>query len=127
MNYQQFVVSMKSRIPNGVILSNPGGGTSKIISYSDTDVTYQRKNSKMSISFEDLYKAYRAFEGKKVYTTDLRAFAPNIFDSKRNGHSCNATFLFSILKLLGKVNEIKGEGKAHHPFYVSILTEEIQP
>ena len=75
------------------------------------------------VAFEDLYKSYSKFKGKKVYTTDLRDLAPEVFDSKRNGHSCNATFLFSILKLLGKVTDIKGDGKANHPSYISIIAE----
>jgi hypothetical protein len=123
MNYQQFVDSIKSRIPFGLTLSNLGGGISTIISYSDENIVYRRGSSKISVSFEDLYKAYSKFEGGNVYTTDLRDFAPEIFDSKRNGHSCNATFLFSILKLLGKATEIKGDGKANHPFYISIIAE----
>ncbi|MCI0552414.1 MAG: hypothetical protein L0287_15800 [Anaerolineae bacterium] len=123
MDYQQFVNSIKSGIPVGVTLANPGGGDSTIISYSDKNIVYRRGNSKISVSFEDLFEAYSKFRGKKVYTTDLRDFAPKIFDSKQNGHSCNATFLFSILKLLGKATEIKGEGKAHNPFYVTIIAE----
>jgi len=123
MNYQQFIDAITSRIPVGVILKNPGGGTSKIISYSEKEIVYQRGNSKKSVSFKNLFDAYNKFMGRKVYTTDLRDFAPNIFDSKQNGHSCIATFLFSILKLFGKVNEIKGEGKANHPFYILISTE----
>lgn len=123
MNYQQFIDSTTSRIPVGVIIKNPGGGTSKIISYSDQTVCYERGKSTISVSFDNLYQAYNQFRGKKVSTKDLRDFAPTVFDSKQNGHSCNATFLFSILKLLGKVSEIKGEGKANHPFYVSINAE----
>jgi len=123
MDYQQFVASIKSSIPIGVKLTNPGGGTSTIISYTDKNIVYQRRNSKITVSFEDLFNAYSKFKGKKVYTTDLRDYAPKVFNSKQNGHSCNTTFLFSILKMLGKVTEIKGEGKANHPFYVSIIAE----
>jgi len=121
MSYHQFANAIKSKIPIGAVLANPGGGTSTIISYSEAEIVYRRGNSKIHVSFEVLYKAYSQFKGKKVYTTDLRDFAPETFDSKQNGHSCNSTFLFSILKLLGKVTEIKGEGKANHPFYVTIF------
>src|ERR1051325_10540664 len=114
MDYQQFVSSIQSSIPIGSTLPNPGGGTSTIISYSDKNIVYKRKNSRISVSFENLFKAYSEFRGKKVYTTDLKIFAPSVFDSKQNGHSCNTTFLFLILKSLRKVNEIKGEGKANH-------------
>ncbi|MDO8463780.1 MAG: hypothetical protein Q7S46_00790 [Gallionella sp.] len=121
MNYQQFVDTIKSSIPVGVMLANPGGGTSKIISYSDENIVYQRGNSKISVSFDELYKAYIKFKGQKVYTTDLRDYAPKTFDSSRGGHSCNSTFLFSILNLIDIIKEIKGEGKPHHPFYASII------
>jgi len=121
MEYKQFTESIKLNIPVGVLISNPGGGTSKIISYSDEKIVYQRGKSKISVSFEKLYKAYFKFRGQKVYTTDLRNYAPDIFDSKNGGHSCNATFLFSILILIGLVSEIKGDGKVNHPFYISIL------
>jgi hypothetical protein len=123
MNFQQFVSEIMTNLPVGVTLTNPGGGTSTIISYSDKNIVYRRGNSKISVSFEDLFQAYNEFKGKTVYTTDLRKFAPKVFDSKQSGHSCNTTFLFLILKLLGKVDEIKGEGKANHPFYVSIIAE----
>jgi hypothetical protein len=123
MDYQEFVSTIISSKPIGTVIPNPGGGTSTIISYTDENISYQRKNSPITVAFEDLYKAYAKFKGHKVYTTDLRDYAPKIFDSKRSGHSCNATFLFSILIFLGKVNEIKGEGKTNHPFYVSIIAE----
>lgn len=121
MEYKQFTESIKSNIPIGVLISNPGGGTSKIISYSDETIIYQRGKSKISVSFEELYKAYSKFRGQKVYTTHLRDYAPETFDSKRGGHSCNTTFLFSILNLINLASEIKGDGKANHPFYVSII------
>ena len=121
MNYQEFIEKIQSGVPIGVSLANPGGGTSEIISYSDKSIVYQRGKSKISVAFEEFYKAYIKFKGKKVYTTDLRDYAPKTFDSSRGGHSCNTTFLFSILTLIGLVNEIKGDGNANHPFYVSII------
>lgn len=121
MEYQQFVEIIKSNIPVGLLVNNPGGGNSKILSYSDANISYQRGKSKIQVSFEELYKAYSKFKGKKVYTTDLKDYAPKTFDSNRGGHSCNSTFFFAVLYLVGIVKEIKGEGKANHPFYVSII------
>lgn len=109
MNYQQFTDDIKANIPIGILLANPGGGTSKILSYSDENIVYQRRNSKIIVSFDALDKAYSLFKGKKVYTTDLRDYAPNIFDSERGGHSCNATFFFSILQTLGRSRKSKGK------------------
>ena len=117
MNYQQFVDTTKSSAPVGVMLANPVELSQKIISYSDENFVYQRGNSKISVSIDELYKAYSKFKGQKVYTTDLRDYAPKTFNSNRGGHSCNSTFLFSILNLIGIIKEIKGEGKPHHPFY----------
>jgi len=120
MNYQQFTENIKSIIPVGTIIPNPGGGISTILSYSDKNIGYKRGNSRITIAFQDLYDTYVAFKGRKVKTTDLMSYAPKIFDSTRGGHSCNCTFLFSILNKLGKAGEIIGEGKAHHPFYAII-------
>lgn len=123
MNYQEFVAEIKANIPVGTAIPNPGGGFSTIVSYTEKNTVYQRKNSPISVAFEDLYKVYEKFKGKKVYTTDLKGFSPKVFDSTRRGHSCNTTFLFSVLQILGRVTEIKGEGKTNHPFYVSIIPE----
>ncbi len=61
MDYQQFVETIKSSIPVGLMLVNPGGGTSKIISYSEENIIYQRGNLKITVSFDNLYKAYSKF------------------------------------------------------------------
>jgi hypothetical protein len=120
MDIQQFEAKIQSLLPVGADINNPGGGKSKVLSYSNQNIVYQRKNSKIMVSFSDLYKAYLTFNGQTVSTTDLRDFAPQVFDSKKGGHSCNCTFLFSILELIGIVEDIEGEGRANHPFYVKI-------
>jgi hypothetical protein len=111
---------MKLKLPVGMVIENPGGGTSTIMRYSETNVYYKRANSAITVSLEALYNAYMKFKGMRVSSKDLRNYAPHTFDSKHSGHSYNCTFLFSILKLLGVIDTILGEGKAHHPFYVVI-------
>ena len=86
MEYHQFVTALKSTIPVGTSIPNPGGGTSSILSYTDKNITYQRGKSPIAVGFEDLFRAYEKFKGKKVYTTDLKVFAPKVFDSTRRGH-----------------------------------------
>lgn len=108
------------KIPIGTIIDNPGGGTSTIITYTEKKVTYQRRNSKIGISFDDLYDAFVAFRGRVLDSTMLKSFKPRVFDSNQNGHSCNCTFLFMVLKELGIVNRINGAGKRGSPFKVHI-------
>ena len=59
--------------------------------------------------------------GEGLAPSDLVIFKPTVFDSKQSGHSCNCTFLFQILKEMGIVDEIEGEGKRGNPFYVIIV------
>ena len=91
--YRRFVASL----PSGTILQNPGGGTTEIIDYAANDrLVYQRGQSRIYVSIRDLYAAYRSFSGQTVSSTDLREYAPDVFDSKRGGHSCNCTVLFTV-------------------------------
>ena len=117
----QFTRMVKSALPVGKELANPGGGTTKILSYSESNICYQRGNSRIYVGFADLYVAYRSYHGRKVTSSDLKTYAPAVFDSKHNGHSCNATFLFQVLVAIGIVKRIQGEGKAGHPFYVDLV------
>ena len=56
-----------------------------------------------------------------VSTNILKDFKPTVFDSLKNGHSCNTTFLFSILNHVGLLKDgINGSGTKGHPFYVTI-------
>ena len=67
-----------------------------------------------------LYAAYTTFRGKTVSSTDLREYAPQVFDSKRSGHSCNCTLLFMVLKMIGAITTIEGKGVRGNPFRVTI-------
>ena len=122
MTLPEFVQMLKAAVPVGSTLDNPGGGTSKIIEYSQSFITYRRGKSAIRVSFEALFNAYTAHKGRKVSASDLKQFAPAIFDSAARpaGHSCNATLLFLLLCKLGLSSDISGGGVRGNPFYVSI-------
>jgi len=118
MEYQQFYDQLLISLPIGTILNNPGGGTTKISSYTKDNLAYVRGKSKIRVSIHDLYSAYSRFNGQVVTSTELRAYLPRVFDSKVNGHSCNCTVLFMALKQMGLTGSIKGTGKRGDPFKV---------
>jgi hypothetical protein len=93
MTFAEFALALKSSLPTGSVLNNPGGGTSTIIGYSQSFVTYRRGKSAIRVSYENLFKAYTAFKGRRVSSSDLKQFAPSVFasDARPAGHSCNAT------------------------------------
>jgi hypothetical protein len=120
MTYDEFFSKVKSNLSIGKVLLNPGGGTSKILSFTENNVTYQRGKSPIPISIKTLYELYEKYSGTTVSSTDLKEYLPKVFDSKHNGHSCNCTFFFMVMKEMGVIQRIRGDGKAHHPFYVDL-------
>jgi hypothetical protein len=113
MDFEMFVSSIRNEAPVG---------TSEILKITDTKISYRRGKSKITVSFDDLFKAYSHFQGKRVTSSDLKKFLPSIFDSRARpaGHSCNATFLFTLLQHIGASGNIMGNGKAGDPFFVQI-------
>ena len=122
MTLLEFVKALKASVPVGSVLDNPGGGTSKIVGYSQSSVTYRRGKSTIRVSYESLFRAYSAFSGRQVSSSELKLFAPSVFDSAARpaGHSCNATFLFLLLGELGIASAIAGRGVKGDPYFVAI-------
>jgi len=122
MDLNEFKTQVQKRIPVGLSLDNPGGGTSKITGYSNGKISYVRGASKMYVALNDLHAAYSKFKGQKTASNDLKSYAPHIFDSNARpaGHSCNCTLLFLILGRLNLASNIKGKGVRGNPFYVHI-------
>ena len=122
MTLVEFVLALKSTGPVDSVLDNPGGGTSKIIEYSQSFITYRRGKSAIRVSYESLFKAYTAFKGRQVSSSDLKQCAPSVFDSAARpaGHSCNATLLFLLLRELGMSSAISGSGVKGDPYFVAI-------
>ena len=116
--YSEFYQHMRPALPKWTVLQNPGGGTSEVLGYTSAQVVYKRGSSKIYVSISDLFRAYQHFRGTRVSGPDLRQYAPSVFDSKRNGHSCNCTFLFMTLYRMGLCSEIRGLGRRGNPFYV---------
>ncbi len=89
MTEAQFVALLRSNLPVGLALENPGGGTS-VVAASDADrVCYVRGRSRMCVTLHELYRAYAHFSGGRVTTTDLKGFTPSVFDSDESGHNCH--------------------------------------
>jgi hypothetical protein len=122
MTLVEFVNALKASVPAGSVLDNPGGGTSKIVEYSQSFVTYRRGKSNIRVSYKSLFKAYAAFRGRQVSSSELKLFAPSVFDSAARpaGHSCNATFLFLLLGEIGMASGISGRGVKGDPYFVAI-------
>jgi len=120
MTYADFCQQLRAALPLGTVLPNPGGGTSTIVSYTARNVTYRRGHSRITMAWEDLYRAYLRFQGTTLDSTMLKDYQPRVFDSTRGGHSCNCTFLFLVLQAMGVVDRIGGAGRRGHPFQVVI-------
>jgi hypothetical protein len=120
MDFKTFKLLVMGSIPVGTVLQNPGGGTSIIASYSDSGISYKRKNSTIRVSFRDLFDAYSHFRGQEVSSSDLKKYKLSVYDSTKGGHSCNCTFLFMVLCHLPLVVGIEGNGKKGCPFFINI-------
>lgn len=122
MNLDQFAAKIKRDFPLGTSMENPKKGTSTIIGYSDSNVSYKRRNSTISVAFSDLYEAYSHFKGKRVSSAELRSFMPSVFNSNARpaGHSCNCTFLFLVLKEMHLSGPITGSGVRGNPYAVDV-------
>lgn len=120
MTLNEFKTLIMTALPVGSALDNPQRGTSKIICYSNTRISYRRRNSRICPNFKDLHDAYIHFRGEHVTTNQLREFRPHVYDSKAGGHNCNCTFLFIILHHLGLSSPISGAGRSGRPFTVEI-------
>ena len=123
MDFEAFKTQIQNSIPDGTTFENPGGGVSTISSYTDGKLSYVRRNSTIYVAFRDLYEAYTNFKGQKVSSTELKEFAPSVFDPKArpSGHSCNCTLLFMILHHLKLAGDIGGNGVRGDPYFVEIV------
>ena len=112
MTRSQFVQAARRAISPGREFTNPGGGTSRIKKVGSERISYVRGKSTIIISFQDLGDAYEEFKGRRVSSSDLRTFAPSVFDSTARpaGHSCNCTFFFLLVQETGLAGPLQGAG-----------------
>ena len=119
MTEQDFINQVLHTLPLGYQFYNPGGGTSRISGIDTSVVIYIRGKSKIRVCVADLFNAYDHFKGQRVSSTNLRNFAPAVFDSNARpaGHSCNCTFLFHLLQRLDLAEGILvGRGVRGDPY-----------
>jgi hypothetical protein len=121
VDYLDFHQRLVAALPPGTVLQNPGGGTTAILNYTASDnLVYRRGQTRIYVSIRELCVAHQLFQGQMVSSTDLRNYAPKVFDSDHSGHSCNCTLLFLALRAMGLVDSIEGAGKRGNPFRVHL-------
>jgi hypothetical protein len=122
MDFSEFVSAFHEQIKVGSIFQNPKKGDSTVISVKNGIVKYNRKKYSFSISIEVLYQSYSSFIGRKMSTNDLKAYKPEIFDTKARpaGHDCNTTFLLCVLVQMNLAKSVDGKGVSGDPFFVII-------
>lgn len=103
----------------GDMLTNPQRGFSVIVSISPDKIVYRRGRSEISYKFSAITETYEAFKGKIVSTSDLRTFLPEVYNSQKSGHSCNAVFFCMLMVACGLTDgPIQGKGHAFYPYYI---------
>jgi hypothetical protein len=120
MTDEDFINNVIKIMTRGKILQNPGGGVSTILTCSSFSIRYQRGNSPITVKVADLYAVYNKYRGNICTSNDIKEYMPSVFDSTKNGHSCNRTFLFMLLVQMHLVDKIKGRGVSGDPFFVYI-------
>jgi hypothetical protein len=120
VDYEHFERALQVHLPVGRALANPGGGSSTVLRYTGEKVAYLRGRSTIYVRARDLYEAYSEFRGRCVKTSDLKAWAPGVFDSSQGGHNCNSTLLLLALQCVGAIDSIEGQGRRGDPFRATI-------
>ena len=104
---------------------NPRRGETEIVRLGKDRIVYRRGRSEIAVRVRDLYRAYLRFRGRRMSSSDLRSFAPSVFDSAPaigpSGHSCNCSFLFHVLGVLDLAGPIEGAGVAGDPYAVRVF------
>ena len=125
MTETEFTQALQRTFSPGDRFPNPGGGETGIVRLDTDRLVYRRGHSEIRVRVRDLYRAYVHFRGRMMSSSDLRRFAPSVFDSApargRRGHSCNCTVLFHLLGALGLAGPIEGAGVVGNPYFVAVL------
>lgn len=119
----EFVRQLQKRLQPGLVMKNPGKGTSTIDWCDDEQICYRRGDSALYVCLSDLWDAYEEFAGQAITTNDLKGFRPAVFDSKgkpKGGHGCHATLFMLALQEMGIVESLTGKGVRGSPFGITI-------
>lgn len=127
MDFDTFAQRLRTSLPEGMVLDNPGGGTSTVMWCDGERVCYQRGELRLYVGLRELHAAYLHFGGKDVTTRQLKDYSPGLFDSDRGGHNCHCTFFFLALQRMGVVGELWGRGQAGSPFGVTLPVAQSTP
>jgi len=120
MNSEVFINTVLTNVKPGMIFENPQRGVSTILSIDENKIVYVRGSSRIPLPISDIRDALNKFQDN-VSTNDLREFRPSVFDSTRSGHSCNTTFLFTLLETLDFTKSgICGKGVRGNPYYIEL-------
>jgi hypothetical protein len=125
VDFDAFAQLLRGSLPEGLVLDNPGGGTSTIMWCDGERICYRRGNLQLYIGLCDLHSAYLNFAGGDVTTRQLKDYAPGLYDSSAGGHNCHCTFFFQALQQMGVVGEIWGCGHSGSPFGVTLPAAQI--
>ena len=122
---EEFIKKINSQILVGNKYDNLKGNNHTTISENDGEsIIYLRGESKIKISILELWNTYDYLikqELKNISSIQLCKYRPDIFDSKQNGHSCNCTFFYIVLKEIGLILKIDGKGVRGNPFYINFI------
>jgi hypothetical protein len=121
VDFDGFARLVRQKVPVGLVLENPGRGTTTIIRYQEGQLCYRRGQSRFYVELGTLHEAYARFRGEDVTTNRLKEYRPETFDSSRGGHNCNATVLFLMLVKMDLAGGIWGRGQRGAPFGVSVI------
>jgi hypothetical protein len=120
MTFDEFQCKLKSKITLGKVMENPEKGTSTIIAYTQKgNIRYLRGEHCISIPLIEIYNAYQKYRGKQCLSTDLKALNPRVFGAQ--GHGCNCSFFFMVLREMGLCSEIRRVGNGSSSFCVDVF------
>ena len=122
MTRDQFFSAISQSVSPGDTFENPGGGTSQVVTIDRSGLSYIRGKSTINVSLSDFHDVYEHFKGQRVSSSDLRRLNPGVFDSEARpaGHSCNCTFLFSLLQAAELAGPLLGSGVRGDPYAVEV-------
>ena len=125
MTENGFIQALQRIFWSGDRYPNSRKGETEIVRLDNDRLVYRRGRSEIRVRVRDLYRAYLRFRGRRMSSSDLRLFAPSVFDSAPaigpSGHSCNCSFLFHLLGTLDLAGLIEGAGVAGDPYAVRVF------
>ena len=125
MTENKFIQALQRTFSPSDRFPNPGRGETEFVRVGNDRLVYRRGRSEIRVRVRDLYESYVHFRGGRMSSSDLRSFAPSVFNSAPatgpSGHSCNCSFPFHLLGTLDLAGPIEGAGIAGDPYAVRVF------